>query len=96
MPEVWYIIDTDREDPSEERRRKAMTIREYFDNMRETMDWEEVAEIEYTIYHRWMEEDALDFENWARENGIDLTATEEVMGMTILVTELWGMDMCGD
>lgn len=73
-----------------------MTIREYFENMvEEGTDWEEVNEIEQTIYQCWMD-DALDFESWAIENGIDLKATETVLGMEVLVTELWGMDMCGD
>ena len=76
-----------------------MTIREYFDNMvTENMtdeDWDEIYEVENTIYHCY-EDDYEDFAMWAIENGIDLEATEVVLGEEILVTTLWAWDMCGD
>lgn len=76
-----------------------MTIREYFDNMAtENMtneDWDEIYEVENTIYHCY-EDDYEDFAMWAIENGIDLEATETVLGEEIRVTTLWAWDMCGD
>lgn len=66
-----------------------MTIREYFDSI----DEEERDEIAETLY-ACSQEDWEDFEMWAIENGIDLTATDPVTGE--YVTVLWGWDMCGD
>lgn len=72
-----------------------MNIREYFENLMLTEDFDEVMEMEYTIYENW-QSDELDFESWAVENGIDINATEEVNGVEILVITLWGWDMEGD
>ena len=68
-----------------------MTIREYID----TIDEEERDEIAYTLY-QISQDDPEDFECWALENGIDLTATEEVFGQAVSVLTLWSYDMCGD
>lgn len=68
-----------------------MTIREYI----ETLDEEEMDEIAETLYHCY-EEDFDDFSMWAVENGIDLDATETVLGQEVLVLTLWAYDMCGD
>lgn len=70
-----------------------MTIREYFDAIYATEDFEDAADYEQTIY-RCMEEDYDDFAMWAMENGIDLTATTEIMGETVPVLTAWAWDMC--
>lgn len=76
-----------------------MTIREYFDNMiTDNMteeDWEEIADLEATMYAIY-EDDFDDFTMWAIENGIDLDATETVLGEEVRVLTLWAYDMCGD
>lgn len=76
-----------------------MTIREYFDNMiHDNMteeDWEEIADLEATMYAIY-EDDIDDFTMWAVENGIDLDATETVLGEEVRVLTLWAYDMCGD
>lgn len=66
-----------------------MTIREYID----TIDEEERDEIAETLY-QISQDDWDDFEMWAIENGIDLTATDPETGEYFTV--LWGWDMCGD
>lgn len=66
-----------------------MTIREYI----ETIDEEERDEMAATLY-AISQDDWDDFEMWAIENGIDLTATDPETGE--YVTVLWGWDMCGD
>lgn len=70
---------------------ETMTIREYID----TLDEEERDEIAETLYH-CMEDDFDDFSMWAIENGIDLDATETVLGQEVPVLTLWAYDMCGD
>lgn len=76
-----------------------MTIREYFDNMiHDNMteeDWDEISETEETVFNCY-EDDFEDFSMWAIENGIDLDATEIVLGEAIPVLTLWAYDMCGD
>lgn len=76
-----------------------MTIREYFDNMiHDNMteeDWTEISEIEETVFNCY-EDDFEDFSVWAIENGIDLDATETVLGEAVPVLTLWAYDMCGD
>lgn len=76
-----------------------MTIREYFDNMiHDNMteeDWTEISEIEETMFAIY-EDDFDDFSMWAIENGIDLDATEIVLGEAVPVLTLWAWDMCGD
>ena len=76
-----------------------MTIREYFDNMiHDNMaeeDWTEISEIEETMFNCY-EDDYDDFCMWAIENGIDLDATETVLGEAVPVLTLWAWDMCGD
>lgn len=76
-----------------------MTIREYFDNMiHDNMteeDWEEISDLEATMYAIY-EDDFDDFTMWAVENGIDLDATETVLGEEVRVLTLWAYDMCGD
>ena len=75
-----------------------MTIREYFDAMMETAtvdEMDEIFEVEETLFHCY-EEDEEDFTMWAIENGIDLTATETVLGEEVPVLTLWAWDMCGD
>lgn len=76
-----------------------MTIREYFDNMiHDNMteeDWTEISEIEETVFNCY-EDDFEDFSMWAIENGIDLDATETVLGEAVPVLTLWAYDMCGD
>lgn len=66
-----------------------MTIREYID----TIDEEERDEIAYTLY-QISQDDPEDFESWALENGIDLTARDPQTGEYVTVE--WGWDMCGD
>lgn len=66
-----------------------MNIREYI----ETIDEEERDEIEATLY-ACSQEDWDDFEMWAIENGIDLTACDPLTGEYVTVE--WGWDMCGD
>ncbi len=72
-----------------------MTIREYFDTIFATEDFEDAADYEMTIY-RCYEEDFDDFTMWAVEQGIDLTATTEIMGEAVPVLTAWAWDMCGD
>ena len=76
-----------------------MTIREYFDNMiHDNMteeDWDEISETEETMFAIY-EDDFEDFSMWAIENGIDLEATEMVLGEAVPVLTLWAYDMCGD
>lgn len=76
-----------------------MTIREYFDNMiTDNMteeDWEEIWETEDTMFACY-EDDYEDFCIWAIENGIDLTATQTVLGEEVLVLTLWAYDHCED
>lgn len=76
-----------------------MTIREYFDNMiHDNMteeDWTEISEIEETMFAIY-EDDFDDFCMWAIENGIDIEATEIVLGEAVPVLTLWAYDMCGD
>lgn len=76
-----------------------MTIREYFDNMiHDNMteeDWTEIYETEETMFNCY-EDDFEDFSMWAIENGIDLDATEIVLGEAVPVLTLWAYDMCGD
>ena len=76
-----------------------MTIREYFDNMiHDNMteeDWDEISETEETVFNCY-EDDFEDFSLWAIENGIDLDATETVLGEAVPVLTLWAYDMCGD
>jgi hypothetical protein len=68
-----------------------MTIREYID----TIDEEERDEIAETLYACY-EDDFDDFCAWAIENGIDIHATENVLGQEVSVLVLWAYDMCGD
>lgn len=70
-----------------------MTIREYFDAIYATEDFEDACDYEMTIY-RCYEEDYDDFAMWAMENGIDLTATTDIMGLPVLVLTAWAWDMC--
>lgn len=76
-----------------------MTIREYFDNMiHDNMteeDWDEISEVEEIVFNCY-EDDFEDFSMWAIENGIDLDATETVLGEAVPVLTLWAYDMCGD
>lgn len=72
-----------------------MTIREYFDSIFATEDFDDALDYEMTIY-RCYEEDEEDFEMWALEQGIDLTATTEIMGESVLVLTAWAWDMCGE
>jgi len=72
-----------------------MTIREYFETIYATEDFDDAADYERTIYGCY-EEDFDDFTMWAVENGIDLTATEEILGETVPVLTAWAWDMCGD
>lgn len=76
-----------------------MTIREYFDNMitdnMSEEDWEEIWETEDTMFACY-EDDYEDFCIWAIENGIDLTATQTVLGEEVLVLTLWAYDHCED
>ena len=65
-----------------------MTIRDYFDSIL-TVDSEDA------VFHLY-EEDFDAFTAWAAEQGIDLTATTEIMGETVLVLTAWAWDMCGD
>ena len=66
-----------------------MTIREYF----ETLAEDERDDIEETMY-AISQDDWDDFEMWAIENGIDLTARDPRTGEYVSV--LWCWDMCGD
>lgn len=66
-----------------------MTIYEYL----ETIDEEERDEIAATLY-QISQDDWEDFESYAIENGIDLTAVDPATGEYF--TTLWGWDMCGD
>ena len=66
-----------------------MTIREYID----TIDEEERDEIAETLY-AISQDDWDDFEMWAIENGVDLTARDPQTGEYVTVE--WGWDMCGD
>ena len=70
-----------------------MTIREYFEEMAREIGEEETFETEMVAY-RTMQCDEEDFELWAIENGIDLTARDEEMDEDVSV--LWAWDMCGD
>ena len=73
-----------------------MNIQEYFKNLmlnaRDDEEMEEAIEIELIMY-RVLEENELDFENWAHEEGIDLTAKKMVLGQEIPVLTLWCWDM---
>ena len=73
-----------------------MNIQEYFKtlmlNARDDEETEEAIEIELIMY-RVLEENELDFENWAHEEGIDLTAKKVVFGEEIPVLTLWCWDM---
>ena len=73
-----------------------MNIQEYFKNLmlnaRDDEEMEEAIEIELIMY-RVLEENELDFENWAHEEGIDLTAKKIVLGEEIPVLTLWCWDM---
>ena len=73
-----------------------MNIQEYFKNLmlnaRDDEEMEEAIEIELIMY-RVLEENELDFENWAHEEGIDLTAKKMVLGEEIPVLTLWCWDM---
>ena len=73
-----------------------MNIQEYFKNLilnaRDDEEMEEAIEIEMIMY-RVLEENELDFENWAHEEGIDLTAKKIVLGKEIPVLTLWCWDM---
>lgn len=68
-----------------------MTIREYFDSLE--LDLDELMDYEATLY-ACSQDDPEDFESWALENGIDLTARDEDMNEYVLT--LWQWDMCGD
>lgn len=75
-----------------------MTIREYFENMMKDATCEEMDDIfeyEDTIFNCY-EDDYDDFAMWAIENGIDLTATETVLGEEVPVLTLWAYDHCED
>lgn len=63
-----------------------MTIREYFDSLMDTMDFDEWVEYQDTLY-RCCQEDFEDFELWALENGIDLEAREN--GELVLTLWCW-------
>lgn len=73
-----------------------MNIQEYFKNLmlnaRDDEEMEEAIEIEMIMY-RVLEENELDFENWAHEEGIDLNAKKMVLGQEIPVLTLWCWDM---
>ena len=76
-----------------------MTIREYFDNMYDATttdaEFDEVTELQNVMYNVLVENED-DFTIWADEEGIDLTATEIIMGEEYLVLTTWCWDMCGD
>ena len=76
-----------------------MTIREYFDNMYDAAttdaEFDEVTELQNVMYNVLVENED-DFTVWADEEGIDLTATEMIMGEEYLVLTTWCWDMCGD
>ncbi len=69
-----------------------MNIREYFKaqyTAAQTEEaWEEVLNMEYTVYE--MEEE--EFVAWAEANEVDLTATQMVLGSLTLVVQLWAWD----
>lgn len=73
-----------------------MNINEYFDNLfanaRDDEEFDEILEIERVMYHVW-EENELDFENWAHEEGIDLTARRVVGNSEELELTLWAWDV---
>ena len=70
-----------------------MNIKEYFNaqyTATQTEEaWEEVLNMEYTVYE--MEEE--EFVAWAEANEIDLTATQIVLGSPTLVVQLWAWDL---
>ena len=69
-----------------------MNISEYFGNLvknaRDDEELDEIFELESVMY-RVLEENELDFENWAHEEGIDLKATKKVCNGEELVLTLW-------
>ena len=71
-----------------------MNIREFFqnlyDNAQDDFQFDEVVNYENAVYDK----DDEDFEEWARENNIDLTARDERTGELVVI--LWGWDMCGE
>ena len=73
-----------------------MNINEYFDNLfsnaRDDEEFDEVLEIERVMY-RVLDTNWLDFENWAHEEGIDLTARRMVGNHEELELTIWGWDM---
>ena len=76
-----------------------MTIREYFNNMYDAAttdeEFDEVNELERVMYNVLIDNED-DFTTWAIEEGIDLTATEIIMGEEYLVLTTWCWDVCGD
>ena len=72
-----------------------MNIREYFENLYmlaglDDDNFDEVSELENEAY----EMDEEDFEMWARENNIDLSARDDVTGE--LIVTMWSWDVCGE
>ena len=72
-----------------------MNIREYFENLYmlaglDDDNFDEVSELENEVY----EMDEEDFEMWARENNIDLSARDNVTGE--LIVTMWSWDVCDE
>ena len=71
-----------------------MTIREYFDNLRNATtteeEYEAVCDMEQALY----DDEEVDYEEWAEANGVDLSAVDASTGETVFT--LWCWDMCGE
>ena len=71
-----------------------MNIREFFENLynnaQNDFQFDEVVNYENAVYDK----DDKDFEEWARENDIDLTVRDKRTGE--LVVTLWSWDMCDE
>lgn len=72
-----------------------MNIREFFNLMYETSDMDYVMDYEEMIYNWYCEDDSR-WDEFVKENNIDLTATKKVLGGEELVLTLWCWDMCGE
>lgn len=76
-----------------------MNIKEYFYNLysktNSESEWNWVSEYEEATYQMFEEGSEADIDLWAEKCGVDLEATDIVLGEPILIITLWGWDMEG-
>ena len=68
-----------------------MNVREYFDSLMDTMDLDELFELEDQLLEMYCKDDG-SFEKYMESHGVDLSAKNEELGETFLTLWIWDVD----